>query len=61
MPQRYDLFKIERGGDPLWLGATDSVDEAKEQAKQHSDSECDFCVMDQQTGERIGIARSELA
>jgi hypothetical protein len=42
---RYDYFRIDPDG-PLWLGATDNIEEVVERIREHSaESQGEFCVV----------------
>jgi hypothetical protein len=50
MPARFNIFRVEPEG-PVWVGATDTLEQAKEVTKsQITDSKCEFCIIDQLTG-----------
>lgn len=61
MLKPFDVFKVE-GKDVLWIGSTDTMEEARSKAKQQkeSDPHCDYCVLDQQTGVIVRIPWKEL-
>ena len=58
----FDLFRISADGKPIWLTAVETLEEAKTEAKivHVLDRDCDFCVLDQNTGAVLTIARKEL-
>ena len=58
MIERFDLFKVDNDG-VLWVGTAESLEDAKNQAKKHS-QQCDFRVVDQTTGELRDLPRSRL-
>ena len=61
MKLRYDYFRIDPDG-PLWLGATDNIEEVVERIREHSaESQCEFCVVDHQTGEKQVIQAADFA
>jgi hypothetical protein len=52
MIPRFDIFKIYKNGEVLWLGAADEFQEVIRHAlKQPVESEIRFCLFDQRTGE----------
>ena len=57
-----DLFKIRNDGEPVWLGPVESIEEGRMKAKLQyaSDPNCDFCVLDQNTGKIVDFPRKEL-
>ena len=51
MPPRFEIFKIYKNGDVLWLGAADEFQKVIRHAlKQPVEPEIRFCLFDQQSG-----------
>jgi len=61
MVKPYDLFKIDSSGI-VWVGDAESLAEAERKAKavHRWEPSCDFCLLDQRTGEKRDIPRSIL-
>jgi hypothetical protein len=59
MVKPYDLFKIDSSGI-VWVGDVESFAEAERKAKavHKREPSCDFCVLDQRTGEKQNIPRT---
>jgi hypothetical protein len=50
MPARFNIFRIEPE-EPVWVGATYTLEQAKELTKgDKTSAKCEFCIIDQLTG-----------
>lgn len=52
---RYDLFRIVSNGGLCWLGPVKSIEHAQALVRTLQPSPNGFCVIDQNTGERIEV------
>jgi len=52
--RRFDVFRIDLSGEFVWIGEGASLDHAVLKAKEvlASHPECDFCMIDQEPGNR---------
>ena len=59
MDQPFDIFRKEVGGRFVWCGAAKSLAEANATVKRLDDSSTEFIIVNEDTGERTFIPRSE--
>jgi len=62
MNLRFDIFKIERDGIPCWLGAAESLENAKHDLRQWAPKEiaAQFLLFDQVTGQKMIVTADEI-
>jgi hypothetical protein len=59
MTASFDIFRMEPEGSVCWLGAAETLEEAKERIRQLAASgEAGFVILDQNTGNRLIVELS---
>jgi hypothetical protein len=59
MTASFDIFRMEPEGSVCWLGAAETLEEAKERIRQLAASgEAEFVILDQNTGNRLIVELS---
>jgi hypothetical protein len=58
----FEVFKIDAAGECVWVGEAADLEEATSKAKEAlaGDPQCDFCMIDQQTGAIENVQLSDV-